>query len=336
MTDQVGNGIFGLYQIKFKNTPEDIIEINPSDLPETLKNTKPITILTEYLDGGEDKNDLPLGFTAFKEKVAGHNSLAKDAELDQILIDGNTGHLWKLLKVEKPNKSKEVLIYEQLMDKRLAEKAGWKRIIKHVAKSYGIGYIGTFCYILLENLCNGYEAASIVDIKIGRRSTSHKSFDKKENQDVGWKQTHKMLGFFVPGMRVSKYNHKSKEWETHVYNKDYSRELVRSLEDQTSMFKLYFEGCENLILRRAYVRSFIRTLYELLEYFESQTRYTYYRSSLLIGYDSAETNYKTQSNLHLPCFMKMIDFEHVVETQRTRKSILRRKRIKYTLWALRI
>jgi len=324
----VGNGRFNLFQVKFKNTDEDNLIIKSSDIPKTLANCHPIEIVSDYIDGDENTNDLPSGFTPFREKVAGHNSLAKQAELDQILIDNNTGHLWKLLKVEKPNKSKEVLIYEQLMDKKIAEKAGFRRILKHVAKCYGIGYIGTYSYILLENLCHGYTQPSVVDIKIGRRSTSHKSFDKKENKECGWKETHRILGFFVPGMRVSKYNSQEGEWETHVYNKDYSRELIRSLDDQIAMFKLYLEGCDNISLRRAYCRHFLRILYELLEYFESQTRYTFYRSSLLLGYDSGESIFKTHASVHLPCFLKMIDFEHITENTKNKETSFKTKKDK--------
>uniref|UniRef100_H2XWF6 Kinase n=1 Tax=Ciona intestinalis TaxID=7719 RepID=H2XWF6_CIOIN len=132
-------------------------------------------------------------------------------------------------------------------------------------------------YMKLEDACRRFRNPSILDIKIGRVS-----YDPEANQEKRAIESAKYpplydLGFQLLGMRVSGPSPN----EAIFYDKKYGRSL--SKDRITEGLDLFLSG--NVPWKKYIVKAFIQRLEMILSWFESQKRYQFYSSSLLLIYE---------------------------------------------------
>lgn len=156
--DKTGNTNFKIYRVIIdehnttENTSSD--SIKRSSLPKKLCD-EPITTIRVK---NENEFGLPSGFEPFKNKVAGHNKIARHNDVEQILK--YEGTIWKLMKTDQPKDNNELSIYESMLNRSIAKTNNFEKIFKHVATCNGIGFIGKYCHLILDDLCHNFEHPS--------------------------------------------------------------------------------------------------------------------------------------------------------------------------------
>lgn len=204
-----------------------------------------------------------------------------------------------------PKGTREVSFYQQLST---SESPVDLTLTSLTARFYGTesvrhpGPSHTFSdYLVLENLTEGFVKPCVMDLKVGAETYGPDASDlKKVQEDAKYTGTKGPLGFSVTGI-ISHDQNGSKR-----LNKSFGRSLSVDNIDQVLDNFLTPEPKFAKLLATC----FLEKLEEFLAFFNSQTEYHIYASSLLFvyDYDSAEKENYTMRN---PVRLKLIDFAHV-------------------------
>ncbi|KAJ8248371.1 hypothetical protein GJAV_G00241310 [Gymnothorax javanicus] len=157
-------------------------------------------------------------------------------------------------------------------------------------------YYGTWClpeipdglYLKLEDVTQRFRKPCIMDVKIGQRSYDPYATPEKRQQQISKYPLMEEIGFLVLGMRV--YQSSSDTYQS--YDQHYGRNLVKAtLVDGLARFFHNGEG-----LRKDAVTTSIRKVWDILRWFESQSRFHFYGSSLLFVYEGDERGKKKETS----------------------------------------
>ncbi|KAJ3697203.1 hypothetical protein LUZ61_000908 [Rhynchospora tenuis] len=240
-----------------------------------------------------------------EHQVAGHE--AGSGTLGP-LIDGS-GNFFKPLNPSDERGAQELAFYTSFYSDM--------RVPHSIRSSYFPSFGGTrilpvpdspdllLPHLVLGDLLHGYSDPCVMDIKIGARtwypSVSEKDFAKYWKKDS--ESTTPLLGFRISGLQV---HHESGRWKPHRDTvRKYTvtdvrqslRQFVSKNPDETDpdcAFASSVYGGSNGILAQ---------LLELKSWFEGQTLFHFYSSSLFIAYDKGGKAAQA----------KLIDFAHVME-----------------------
>ncbi|KAL2078368.1 hypothetical protein ACEWY4_026053 [Coilia grayii] len=134
-------------------------------------------------------------------------------------------------------------------------------------------------YLHLEDVTRRFHKPCIMDVKIGQRSYDPFASLEKQQQQIRKYPLMEEIGFLVLGMRVYKVD--SDTFDT--YDQHFGRGLDQdSVKDGLSKF---FHNGERL--RKDAVVASIVKVQEILRWFEEQSRFHFYASSLLFVYESS-------------------------------------------------
>ncbi|XP_036402870.1 inositol polyphosphate multikinase-like [Megalops cyprinoides] len=140
-------------------------------------------------------------------------------------------------------------------------------------------------YLKLEDVTRRFVKPCIMDVKIGQRSYDPFASQEKREQQIKKYPLMEEIGFLVLGMRI--YQVTSDSYET--YDQHYGRSLVKdTLKD--GLAKFFHNGST---LRKDAISASIQRVREILRWFEGQSQFHFYASSLLFVYEgspSGKTN----------------------------------------------
>jgi len=190
-------------------------------------------------------------------------------------------------------KEAEYSFYETLKDRKIPD-----NIKPFFPKFYGIEKIEGNRYVVMEDLTFGFKNPSMVDIKMGTSSVGEDATQEKrtemEKKDKG--TTTVSLGIRVVGARI--YDVDKKQYI--VKKKDYGKNLKDS--DIPSGLSFCF-GDGNKI-RKDLAKHYLEKLKILKSWYEKQSVFRLYSSSLLFVYEGEEKDVKKGE-------VRLIDFAHV-------------------------
>jgi 1D-myo-inositol-tetrakisphosphate 5-kinase/inositol-polyphosphate multikinase len=161
-------------------------------------------------------------------------------------------------------------------------------------------------FIVMEDLTHAYDTNTLCvsDIKMGIVTYDAHASEKKRAYEIEKASvtTTVTLGFRVCGLKV---------YEEGVGLKKYDKDFGKNLTEKTIQagIEMFFH---NAHLRTIVVPQFIAKLYELLDWFENNTQFSFVGTSLLLMYDG-----KLESDgANRRVDVKVIDFAHVDRTGR--------------------
>jgi len=152
--------------------------------------------------------------------------------------------------------------------------------------------------VIMEDLLNGYNKPSIMDIKMRISSVGEDASEEKRQkmQQKDQSTTTVSLGMRITALKV--WNVKTKEYN--AYDKSWGKKVVEKT--MLDSLKVYFDNGEKM--QMDLIDLFLEKLGIVLKHFENQRKFRFYSSSVLFVYDS-QPNEKPKIDL------KMIDFAHV-------------------------
>jgi len=159
-------------------------------------------------------------------------------------------------------------------------------------------------FLVLEDLTNNYDTNTlcVADVKLGIVTYDAQASEKKRTYEIekAATTTTVTLGFRVCGLKV---------YEEGVGLKKFDKDFGKNLNERTVQAGLesFFP---NLKLRSLAVPLFIAKLYELLDWFENNTQYSFIGTSLLLMYDGKVALEPTDVQVDV----KVIDFAHIDKT----------------------
>ncbi|KAJ8388233.1 hypothetical protein AAFF_G00136040 [Aldrovandia affinis] len=134
-------------------------------------------------------------------------------------------------------------------------------------------------YLKLEDVTRRFHKPCVMDVKIGQRSYDPFASPEKREQQINKYPLMEEIGFLILGMRVYQVN--SDTYET--YDQHYGRNLVKdSLRDGLAKFFHNGNG-----LKKDAVSVSIQKVQEVLQWFEGQSQFHFYASSLLFVYEGS-------------------------------------------------
>ncbi|XP_067285344.1 inositol polyphosphate multikinase isoform X2 [Pseudorasbora parva] len=132
-------------------------------------------------------------------------------------------------------------------------------------------------YLKLEDVTRRFHKPCIMDVKIGQRSYDPFASQEKREQQIRKYPLMEDIGFLVLGMRV--YKVASDSFDT--YDQHYGRGLVKDTIKE-GLSKFFYNGD---ILRKDAITASILKVQKILQWFEGQSRFHFYASSLLFVYE---------------------------------------------------
>eukprot|EP01130_Rhizamoeba_saxonica_P012941 TRINITY_DN5497_c0_g1_i1.p1 TRINITY_DN5497_c0_g1~~TRINITY_DN5497_c0_g1_i1.p1 ORF type:complete len:389 (-),score=70.12 TRINITY_DN5497_c0_g1_i1:33-1199(-) len=153
-------------------------------------------------------------------------------------------------------------------------------------------------YIILEDLTAGLEKPCIMDLKMGRSTFQPNAPRKKrvEQSALDKYSTSDTLGFRICGMRI----YQNREAEYKVRDKPWGISVTSS--NMESSLKQFIHN--GLRIRYELYEAFLPLIEEVLAFFQTQSLYKFYGSSLLFVYDGASEEPVVR--------LRMVDFAHTV------------------------
>ncbi|XP_050980478.1 inositol polyphosphate multikinase [Labeo rohita] len=150
----------------------------------------------------------------------------------------------------------------------------------HLPKYYGTWSspdAPTDLYLKLEDVTRRFQKPCIMDVKIGQKSYDPFASQEKREQQIRKYPLMEDIGFLVLGMRVYKVG--SDSFDT--YDQHYGRGLVKDTIKE-GLSKFFYNGD---ILRKDAITASILKVQKILQWFEDQSRFNFYASSLLFVYE---------------------------------------------------
>ncbi|KTG36754.1 hypothetical protein cypCar_00024954 [Cyprinus carpio] len=135
----------------------------------------------------------------------------------------------------------------------------------------------TDLYLKLEDVTRRFQKPCIMDVKIGQKSYDPYASQEKREQQIRKYPLMEEIGFLVLGMRVYKVGLDSFD----TYDQHYGRGLVKDTIKE-GLSKFFYNGD---ILRKDAITASILKVQKILQWFEGQSRFNFYASSLLFVYE---------------------------------------------------
>nr|CAB3256567.1 inositol polyphosphate multikinase [Phallusia mammillata] len=219
---------------------------------------------------------LPRGCRPLSHQVAGHRF--GQGRLGIGMLQHMDGSILKPVQ-PPPRGGREVSFYQKTFDSK-CEDPVLLTLRPFLPKFLGMWNTSspyTDSYLKLEDACRRFRNPSILDIKIGRVSYDPDANMEKQAIETAKYPPLQELGFQLLGMRISGPSPN----EAVFYDKKYGRSLTKG-----KIFEglnLFFSG--NEAWKKYIVKAFVQRLELILGWFESQERYQFYSSSLLLIYE---------------------------------------------------
>lgn len=241
----------------------------------------------------------------FEHQVAGHTSKMVRRYGERCIIKPQI----------KPDLfQREVQFYEEIFKSRKSAPAfipryhGLVEVEEEEAGTESITPLSKRPYIILEDFTLNYVQPSMIDIKIGQQTFEPTASKEKIARELKKYPHQQDIGFRITGMKV---------WDsTFRQYRSFDKWFGRSLEPSHVIFGLayYFFNGETFNIR--VLEDSIRSLQNIVSWMQSQTRYKFFCSSILVVYDSdRQTPNSTEEVLASEstpaCRVGMIDFAHV-------------------------
>ena len=151
--------------------------------------------------------------------------------------------------------------------------------------------------MMLEDLTNGYEKPSVIDLKIGTKTWEEDAPQEKIDRESKKYPLQRTIGFRLTGMRI--FNRETQQYD--VYDKKYGYSIT--LETLNTMFGVYFSQV-SAACKKDIIMSVIEQVRPILTWFEVSGRLRFICSSLLFILEgNTEDNYKP--------IVRLVDFAHV-------------------------
>uniref|UniRef100_R4G803 Kinase n=1 Tax=Rhodnius prolixus TaxID=13249 RepID=R4G803_RHOPR len=253
---------------------------------------------------------LPFGLKKFDNQVAGHSS--KDGKSLSGLLKGVDGFVLKPL-TKFPAGDNEVKFYENL--KLIGDLILLREFVPQ--------YFGTLViriqdvdvkFLKLQDVSIGLKEPCIMDIKVGAQTWEPSAPFYKRMAEEKYSSTKSAYGFCIPGYQVyelcsGKFKKVGKE-EGKLLTKETLPLALKEFFNYDHKYSKFLIDC------------FLQKLVKLLSWWEKQTIYHFYSSSLLFLYDASMfkelINHDEMCKSTLPWIkLYCIDFAHVVPANDT-------------------
>jgi 1D-myo-inositol-tetrakisphosphate 5-kinase/inositol-polyphosphate multikinase len=158
--------------------------------------------------------------------------------------------------------------------------------------------------IILQDMTLSYLQPSMIDIKIGRQTYEPTASTAKVERELRKYPYQNDIGFRITGMKV--WNCSEKNY--FFVDKWFGRSLL-PVHVPLGLAAYFFDGVS---FRVQVMRDTIKQLRKVLQWMGEQKRYKFFCSSILVVYDSEESDEPKRSDeKQLSCRVSMIDFAHV-------------------------
>ncbi|CAH8608540.1 unnamed protein product [Heterobilharzia americana] len=236
----------------------------------------------------ENSSLLPADLIDYPNQIGGHGLLFGNK--CKILYSHMKSTIYKPIQ-HYPKGPHEYDFYQRLFDPNCYDPT-LIELRKFVPDFYGL-YRDTqrkHLYLGLKDVLASFKHPSLCDLKMGRRTYAPDSSPSKVMIECAKYKWREQIGFLITGLRV--FNPDVKEDST--FDIFFGRSL-----DPTSIYnngiRLFLGPDINRAQRLAH--QYVIKLTQLAKWFESQTRYHFYASSLLLAYDSITPT----GNYHFYC-----------------------------------
>uniref|UniRef100_A0A8C1C8K7 Kinase n=2 Tax=Cyprinus carpio TaxID=7962 RepID=A0A8C1C8K7_CYPCA len=149
--------------------------------------------------------------------------------------------------------------------------------VQHEFSQHLCSLSSTDLYLKLEDVTRRFQKPCIMDVKIGQKSYDPYASQEKREQQIRKYPLMEEIGFLVLGMRVYKVGLDSFD----TYDQHYGRGLVKDTIKE-GLSKFFYNGD---ILRKDAITASILKVQKILQWFEGQSRFNFYASSLLFVYE---------------------------------------------------
>lgn len=167
------------------------------------------------------------------------------------------------------------------------------------------------CYLLLNDITINFKKPCVIDLKMGLQTFEPDAPSQKKIREKAKYPNQSTFGFRVTGKRVYQPSNARAGRDGFVfYPKDFGRSLA-TRQDLMEAFVTYF-GLESiepslLTIRLKAITNVLLKLRSLQHWFQNNTSFCFYSSSLLIAYEGDTTLNETLDLVNV----KMIDFGRV-------------------------
>jgi len=223
----------------------------------------------------------------FEEQIAGHGMVD-----GKVLLKHPDGRVLKP-KQAPPKGTREVGFYESLAQSIDPTDEMIRRI---VPTFYGIAISEKGDeFLVLRDVTQGMAQPTVIDVKLGRQTWLPDAPDKKVAQQKGkYVGTRTPLGFSVSGMII--HCASTSEGDQPVIRLDKQFGMSLKTKDVKNIPKLFFDVERSGPVNRDLLQTVINKMREVLKVFESQRKYNFYSSSLLMAYDAEVVRQVQQGN----------------------------------------
>uniref|UniRef100_A0AC35TKN1 Kinase n=1 Tax=Rhabditophanes sp. KR3021 TaxID=114890 RepID=A0AC35TKN1_9BILA len=242
----------------------------------------------------------PEGYEWYREQIAGHHPSVVKGSFKQIglLKKKNGPNVLKLVQ-EGLKGDMEVNFYKDLAAKEA-------HILKQfIPTFFGLKDIvfatGKFTFLELSDIAEEFDCPCQMDVKIGLKTFDHLAPAEKQESESKKYPPQLYLGFRLLGYRL---NGRTADDDVKIITKDrvWGRSLCKTAIPHA--FQEFLSN-SNPMQTTHIIESFLSQLRRLLSWFDTQTSYNFFASSLLFVYEGNLTANDTSK-----ATIKMIDFSH--------------------------
>jgi len=279
-----------------------MVENGNENVTEEKKANSTDTIADQALHQILPSNCLPL-----THQVAGHFFGKGRTKLG--FLQTNDGLVLKPVQ-SPPRGEREHNFFKKIFSSDERELNEDERELKNLLPTYRGSFLhNDIIYIKMDDLAYGLKHPAVIDFKIGRQTHDPEaSIEKINRQKLKYPPCEK-IGFQLIGMRVfdrtdSSFSH---------YDKIFGRAL--SEEDLIHGLALFFQFHQKPQIHA--IEETIKKFEDIKRWFEKQTTYHFYSSSLIVIYEAnlADLLEKNEVDLATAVRINMADFAHVFSAQ---------------------
>lgn len=175
---------------------------------------------------------------------------------------------------------------EEKFYKAITYNPSLKTLKSFCPKFHGVAYNEkNEAFLKLEDLTRPFKNPCIIDIKIGRVTWDPNASEEKRSKEESKYPPLKNIGFQLLGCRVGQPSGLTK---TIKLDKNWGRSLNE--ENISDGLKLFLSGAGSIQRLELIKRELLCRLYEIQNWFSSQTFFRFYASSILILYDGVSVD----------------------------------------------
>ncbi|XP_060589469.1 inositol polyphosphate multikinase-like isoform X1 [Ruditapes philippinarum] len=266
----------------------------------------------DYNEVDEKQPHLPKGASVPRNQVAGHKHEGR-SKLG--LLEHEDGTILKALQ-KPPRGTRELDFYRKIFDEDCADKdiLQLQQLLPQFYGSFQFDEYPDVTYLKLENLVRKFKKPCVVDIKMGKKTYDPEAGPAKIAKEMTKFPHVEKFGFQFTGMQT----YDPVEQRIKFYDKFFCRKLGEN-ELLTKGLGTYFSIKHGL--RKDAIKVLIEKLKEIEKWFETQRRFSFYASSLLMIYegDTQQNDYYTPCNqCHTgDCMCSMADSEQTDSTDQS-------------------